>query len=130
MSAWLRRSWRASFLRIAIVIALAVALGVASGQLAWVLAICLGAILAFHLWQLYALQQALLQKRPELPDFGPWRIVAELIRRRSNRDRAVRRRLLNALQAFRSAAAALPDGTDAALRHRHGGRADRVGRRT
>ena len=111
MSAWLRRSWRASFLRIAIVIALAVALGVASGQLAWTLAICLGAILAFHLWQLYALQQALLQKRPELPDFGPWRIVAELIRRRSNRDRAVRRRLLNALQAFRSAAAALPDGT-------------------
>ncbi len=111
MSGWLQRSWRASLLRIALIIGLTVAIGLATGLLAWMLALCFAAIAGFHLWQLFALQRALLQKRRELPDFGPWRIVAELIRRRSDRDRDVRRRLLDALQAFRSAAAALPDGT-------------------
>jgi two-component system phosphate regulon sensor histidine kinase PhoR len=111
MSAWLRRSWRGSLVRILAVLLLAVLLGLASGQLASVLALSFAALLAFHLWQLYRLQQALLGKREALPDFGPWRIVAELIRRRQARDRSVRRRLLDALAAFRNAAAALPDGT-------------------
>ncbi|MCB1587918.1 MAG: phosphate regulon sensor histidine kinase PhoR [Xanthomonadales bacterium] len=111
MSAWLRRSWRGSLVRIMAVLALAGAVGLASGQLAWVLVVGLAGLLGFHLWQLYALQRALLGRRRTLPDFGPWRIVAELIRRRQARDRTVRRRLLDALQAFRNAAAALPDGT-------------------
>ncbi len=111
MSGWLRRSWRASFLRLGLILAAVIAVGTLTGQLAWLLVVALASILVFHLWQLRQLQRALLHKRQVLPDFGPWRSVAELIRRRGARDRIVRRRLLDALQAFRSAAAALPDGT-------------------
>ena len=39
MSAWLRRSWRGSLVRIMAVLALAGAVGLASGQLAWVLVV-------------------------------------------------------------------------------------------
>jgi len=111
MSGWLQRSWRASFFTIALILAAVVAVGMLIGQPAWLLVIALTGILSFHLWQLRRLQQALLHKRRGLPNFGPWRPVAELIRRRGARDRAHRRRLLDALQAFRSATAALPDGT-------------------
>lgn len=76
--------------------------GMATGLLLWGL---------LQLRQLLRLQQWLGSKRMHAPESeGAWQPIFDSLERRRKADRRRRRRLLDALEAFRDAARALPDG--------------------
>ncbi|MCB1613374.1 MAG: DUF3329 domain-containing protein, partial [Xanthomonadales bacterium] len=76
--------------------------GMAGGLLLWS---------ALQLRQLLRLQRWLASRRMHAPESeGAWQPIFDSLERRRKADRRRRRRLLEALEAFRDAARALPDG--------------------
>src|SRR5690606_9392624 len=110
-AARLRQAWRRTLAGTVLVLAGAVVGGFASGHPGAVLAAVALALLAWHGWRLHRVLAALDRRQHREPPSGggAWNALDRLLHRNQAGMRARNRRLLDMLQAYRAAAAALPD---------------------
>jgi len=110
-AARLRQAWRRTLAGTVLVLAGAAVGGFASGHPGAVLAAAALALLAWHGWRLHRVLAALDRRQHREPPSGggAWNALDRLLHRNQAGMRARNRRLLDMLQAYRAAAAALPD---------------------
>jgi len=105
------KSWSSEVWRLLAWILIGLVVGLLSGQLAWSLLIVVSAYLAWHMTNLYRLDQWLQGKRtgiPELAD-GAWSNIYYHLYRLQQRNRRRKKRLATMVNRFRESTNALPD---------------------
>lgn len=111
MASFSNTAWFRTLALLAGLLLAALLAGLAIGKPWPALALASLAVVAWHYWKLYGVQQRLTARRrlPPHPGHGIWNALDQLLYRGQTEMRARKQRLLAMLRAYRAAADALPD---------------------